>query len=201
MDEKGLLLVLSGPSGAGKGSVCKTLQETDPNLHLSVSLTTRPPRNGEVDGVNYYFVKHETFTKMIRGGQLLEWAKVYGNYYGTPRSFVQKSLDRGNDVILEIDIQGALQVKEKIPEAVLIFIAPPSIDELEKRLFSRGTDSKDEIRKRLSSAVDEIALAGRYDYIVVNRDIGEAAGIIRSIIISEKSRPRYFERFFKQFIG
>lgn len=131
----------------------------------------------------------------------MEWAKVYGNYYGTPRSFVQKSLDRGNDVILEIDIQGALQVKEKIPEAVLIFIAPPSIDELEKRLFSRGTDSKDEIRKRLSSAVDEIALAGRYDYIVVNRDIGEAAGIIRSIIISEKSRPRYFERFFKQFIG
>lgn len=200
MDRKGVLLVFSGPSGAGKGAVCKALRESNPNLLLSISATTRPPRSGEVDGVNYYFVKSETFKKMIEENQLLEWAEVYGNYYGTPRSFVQESLDRGNDVILEIDIQGALQVKEKIPEAVLIFITPPSISDLEKRLFSRGTDSNVEILKRLSCAAEEIKLATRYDYIVINDEINKAVSVISSIITSEKSRPRYFNRFFEQFI-
>jgi len=199
MVKKGVLLVFSGPSGAGKGTICKALQQDNPSLRLSVSATTRPPRIGEVDGVHYYFLKREAFKKMIQNEELLEWAEVYGNFYGTPRRFVKEALDQGYDVILEIDIQGALQVKEKIPEAVLIFIAPPSKSELEARLTSRGTDSPEEIQKRLSCTISEMELARRYDYIVINDNIRQALEKIRAVITAEKLRPRYHEPFFAQF--
>lgn len=199
MERKGVLLVFSGPSGAGKGTICRVLQQDNPAFRLSVSATTRPPRSGEVDGVHYHFLKREVFKEMIEDGQLLEWAEVYGNYYGTPRRFVREALDQGNDVILEIDIQGALQVKEKFPEAVLIFIAPPSRSELESRIVSRGTDSLEEIQKRLSYTTGEMKLASRYDYLVINDEVMRAVDKVRAIITAEKSRPRHFESFFAQF--
>ncbi|MDD4239782.1 MAG: guanylate kinase [Desulfotomaculaceae bacterium] len=188
MGEKGLLLVLSGPSGAGKGTVVRALQRENLSLRLSISATTRLPRDGEVDGVDYYFMERDIFRKMIEEDQLLEWAEVYGNYYGTPRHFVQDVLERGNDIILEIDIQGALQVKEKLPEAVLVFIAPPSKEELQTRLFGRKSDSREEIEKRLKCMTGEMKLAGGYDYIVVNDSINRALDSIHAIIMSEKCR-------------
>lgn len=188
MGEKGLLIIISGPSGAGKGTIVKALQSLFPTIHLSISATTRMPRGSEIDGVDYYFLKQEVFNKMIEEDTLLEWAEVYGNFYGTPRHFVQEKLERGNDVILEIDIQGALQVKEKMPEAVLIFIAPPSRTELETRLVGRNSDSKEEIKKRLQCMDGEIKLADGYDYIVVNDSINRAIDNIHAIIIAEKCR-------------
>jgi guanylate kinase len=196
---KGLLLVLSGPSGAGKGAVCKELQKDEPYLRLSVSATTRPPRYGEVDGVNYFFLDKEAFQKMITGGQLLEYAQVYNNYYGTPMRFVEETLGEGHDIILEIDIQGALQVKEKYPQAVLVFIASPSKFDLKKRLLSRGTDKQEVIEKRLQSVAGEMKMADRYDYIVINDVVTQAVDKIRSIITAEKSRPCYFRSFIDEF--
>jgi len=152
-----------------------------------------------VNGVHYFFLNREDFMKMIDEGQLLEWAEVYGNYYGTPRRFVQETLDRGEDAILEIDIQGALQVKEKFPEAVLIFVAPPSMAELRLRLTARGADSREEIERRLGCTVAEMKLAGRYDYIVINDEVTRALDKVKAIITAEKSRPRYFTSFFEQF--
>jgi guanylate kinase len=188
--KKGILLVFSGPSGVGKGSICKALQNENPSIRLSVSATTRWPRSGEVDGVDYYFLDNESFGKMIEEGQLLEWAEVYGHFYGTPRRFLQEALDQGNDVVLEIDIQGALQVKERFPLAVLIFVVPPSLLELESRLISRGSDSREEIEKRLRCTTHEMEMAYHYDYIVVNDKVARALDIVRAIIIAEKSRPQ-----------
>ena len=147
-------------------------------MRLSVSATTRPPRRGEVEGADYFFLDKELFKKMIQNGQLLEYAEVYDNYYGTPRRFVEESLGEGLDIILEIDIQGALQVKEKYPEAVLVFIAPPSKRELEKRLIIRGTDSQEVIVRRLQCAAGEMKLASRYDYIVINDEVSKAVNKI-----------------------
>jgi len=200
VERKGVLLVFSGPSGAGKGTVCKELKQNNIAFRLSISATTRPPRSGEVDGVHYYFLKKDIFKEMIEDDQLLEWAEVYGNYYGTPRRFVQEELDQGNDVILEIDIQGALQVKEKFPEAVLIFIAPPSKSELELRLISRRTDSWEEIQKRLGCTIGEMKLASRYDYIVINDEVMRAVEKVLAILTAERSRPQYFKSFFAQFM-
>lgn len=188
MGGKGLLLVISGPSGTGKGTVVRALQRAIPSLRLSISATTRLPRAGEVNGVDYHFIERDIFKKMIEEDQLLEWAEVYGNCYGTPRHFVQDVLERGNDIILEIDIQGALQVKEKLPEAVLVFIAPPSKAELQTRLFGRKSDSREEIEKRLKCMTGEMRLAYGYDYIVVNDSINRALDSIQSIILAEKCR-------------
>lgn len=200
MDRKGLLLVFSGPSGAGKGTICRALQNEIPTLRLSVSATTRPPRSGEIEGKHYFFLEHEVFVKMIEKGQLLEWAEVYGNYYGTPLRYVRETLDGGSDIMLEIDIQGALQVKEKLPEAVLIFIAPPSGAELKLRLLRRGTDAAEEIEKRLACAAGEMNFAGLYDYIIINDEINRAVSNAAAIISAEKSKPHYLEAFLKSFM-
>ncbi len=200
MGKKGLLLVFSGPSGAGKGTICRALLNEMPSLRLSVSATTRPPRSGEVEGKHYFFLKREVFKKMIEEGQLLEWAEVYGNYYGTPLQYVQKTLAGGSDVILEIDIQGALQVKEKFPEAVLVFIVPPSKSDLRLRLLNRGADAEGEVAKRLASVSSEMIFAGRYDYIIINDVIDSAVSNARAIIRAEKSRPDFLEDFLVNFL-
>ena len=152
---QGILLVLSGPSGAGKGTICARLREKRDHMAYSVSCTTRQPRNGEVDGVNYFFKTRDEFEEMIKNGGLLEHASVYGNYYGTPRQYVLDKLAEGLDVILEIDPQGALQVKKSYPDGVFVFIVPPSLDELSKRIYKRGTDAVDVIKRRLSAATSE----------------------------------------------
>ncbi|MGB9808565.1 MAG: guanylate kinase, partial [Caldanaerobacter sp.] len=167
MSKKGLLIVISGPSGAGKGTVCKALIEREKDLKLSISATTRQPRAGEVDGKNYFFKSEEEFKRMIEEDAFLEWAKVYDHYYGTPKEFVLKNLEEGNDVVLEIDIQGALKVKEKFPEGVFIFILPPSMEELKNRIKKRGTESEEEIIKRFKSAYEELNYVSKYNYVVI----------------------------------
>jgi len=193
--EEGLLIVISAPSGTGKTTLCHMLLKELPNAVFSVSFTTREPREGEVNGRDYWFVSKEEFERRIREGDFLEWAQVYGYYYGTSKGQVLKALKEGKDVILDIDTQGALQVKERFPEAVLIFILPPSLKELERRLRKRGTDPEDVIEKRLKLAREEIKKAKFYDYIVVNDKLEVAYSKLKSIITSEKCRK---ERFLKQ---
>ncbi|MGB9792414.1 MAG: guanylate kinase [Thermacetogeniaceae bacterium] len=188
MTAKPLLIVVSGPSGSGKGTLCGLLRQRLPDLAYSVSVTTRPPRPGEKDGVDYFFVSTEEFLDKIKAGEFLEWAKVYDNYYGTPVSYVKNCLKDGKDVLLEIDIQGARQVKKLFPDAVLIFISPPSFEELGARITKRGTDSEDEIKKRLSSAKEELQAASEYDYVVVNDHQERAVEEILEIIKREKAR-------------
>ncbi|WIW71966.1 guanylate kinase [Anaerosinus gibii] len=180
-----LLLVLSGPSGTGKGTICKEILNKNKEIRCSISATTRSPRLGEINGVNYWFTSKKDFCEMIENDELLEWAEVYDNYYGTPIKKLQDML-KDNDVILEIDIQGALQIKKKFPNAVLIYILPPSIEELIKRLHDRGTDSLEVIEKRLSLAREEIAKAACYDYVVVNDKIELAVKKIMAIVIAER---------------
>lgn len=184
----GLLIVISGPSGAGKGTICKKLINENKNLKVSVSATTRQPRVGEVDGVNYFFLKEEEFVDRINKNDFLEHAVVYGNYYGTPKSNVLKEIESGTDIILEIDIQGALKVKQAHPDGVFIFILPPSIEELNKRIVGRGTDSKEVILKRMQCAYDELNYAFKYDYVVVNDEVDRATEVIKNIISAEKHK-------------
>jgi len=191
---KGELLIISGPSGAGKGTLVDRLIARVPGLWVSVSATTRQPRPGEVDGEDYYFISSEEFTARVMAGEFLEWAEVHGNRYGTLRSSVERRVAEGLDVILEIDPQGALQVHELMPEAVLIFIIAPSMAELERRIRGRGAESDDQIRTRLATAVRELNLVGEYDYVVENDDVARAtdelAGIIESLR-SNKGRHQY----------
>ncbi|GAB6990509.1 guanylate kinase [Paenibacillus pini] len=187
---KGILFVLSGPSGVGKGTVCSALREKLPDLVYSVSATTRNPRLGEENGVNYFFKTREQFTAMMEQDQLLEYAEYVGNYYGTPRDFVEQTLANGNDIFLEIEVQGALQVKEKFPEGVFIFLLPPSLDELNNRIRGRGTESQATIDHRMSVAVDEIGLMQHYDYAVVNDHIDCACERIESIMTAEHCKVR-----------
>lgn len=187
MKKKGVLIVLSGPSGAGKGTICKELINRG-DFWISVSATTRSPRDGEVEGKNYYFVTKEDFIKRINGGDFLEYAEVYGNYYGTPKSKVLEALDNGNDVILEIDIQGALKVKETYPGGVFIFILPPSMEELKQRIIKRGSETRESLMTRFKSAYQEINYVSKYNYAVVNDTVNEAVTKIESIITAEKCR-------------
>ncbi|MBQ7882786.1 MAG: guanylate kinase [Phascolarctobacterium sp.] len=191
---QGVLLVVSGPSGAGKGTICGMLREQMPDLGYSVSVTTRQPRVGEVDGVNYFFKTVDEVKEMIAKDELLEYAEVYGNYYGTPRAYVMEQLNAGRDVLLEIDIQGALQIKEHFPEGVFVFITPPSLDELCARIYKRGTDSEEVIKRRMASAADELAYASKYDYIIVN-DIAEKA-TKKVLTIMEAERYRVARTYF-----
>lgn len=187
MSNQGKLLVVSGFSGAGKGTVMKKLMESYDNYALSISATTRSPREGEVDGREYFFKSEDEFKKMIDGGELLEYAKYVGNYYGTPKKYVESCLDEGKNVILEIESVGALNVKKIFPEAVLIFIVPPSADELERRLRGRGTEDEETIMARLSKASKESFGVEKYDYIVVNDTVDECVGVINSITLCDEN--------------
>lgn len=186
--KKGLLIVISGPSGAGKGTVYNEVVIRRPEIQRSISVTTRAPRKGEVDGVHYYFRTEEQYQKMIANGEFLETAAVYSNYYGTPKAPVYEKLAKGQDVMFEIDTLGAKQIKKIYPDAVTIFIIPPSFEILEKRLRARGTDSEESIRRRLSCAKSELAKYKQFDYIVFNDDLETAIKQTLSIIEAEKSR-------------
>jgi guanylate kinase len=180
--KQGRLIVISGPSGTGKGSIIKKVMERWPAAEFSISMTTRGKREGEEHGVHYYFATREEFEATIEDGGFLEWADVFGNYYGTPKAPVEKLLAEGADIILDIDIQGAMNVRKAMPGAVLIFILPPSIKELRRRLEHRGTDAQDVIEKRLAKALTEIGTAREYDYVVVNDDLDVAAEQVLSIV-------------------
>ncbi len=183
-----LVMVVSAPSGAGKSTICRRLVERNENLVFSVSTTTRPPRADETDGVDYRFVSEESFDRMLKEEAFLEWAEVHGHRYGTSREAVRQELDANHDVMLDIDVQGGRQVKELFPEAVMVFLAPPSLDELERRLRSRGTESKEEIERRLTNARREIEQMKEYDYLVINDDLERAVRDIESIRRAEKLR-------------
>ena len=182
---KGLLVVVSGPSGAGKGTICQVLLEKTP-LAYSVSATTRKPRAGEVDGKSYYFLSVEAFEEMIEKDELLEWAKVYDNYYGTPLKKVEEKLAAGEDILLEIDTQGAMKVREKFPEGVYIFILPPSLAELERRIRGRDTETEDVLQKRLAAAINEIEAGKCYKYVVTNDEVDGAVDSVCAILAAER---------------
>ena len=185
---KGILVVVSGFSGAGKGTVMKRLMEKYDDYALSVSATTRKPRPGEVDGREYFFRTRDEFERLIAEDALLEYAQYVENYYGTPRSYVEEQLQVGRNVILEIEIQGAMKIKEKIPEALLVFVTPPTVQELERRLTGRGTETAQVIADRLARAGEEAKGMGQYDYILVNDTVEECVDHLHQIIVSEHSR-------------
>ncbi len=203
LNERGLLVVLSGPSGVGKGTVRKALfQMPEQNFVYSVSMTTRKKRPGEVDGVDYYFVSKEEFEKRIAEGKFLEYAEFVGNYYGTPLDKVEEQLSLGKEVILEIEVDGALQVRDKVKDAVLIFLVPPSKEALYQRLRSRGTETEQVIEERINKANREFKLAYKYDYIVVNDEVVNAADRIMAIIRAEHAKTeRSIHKYMKLIEG
>ena len=182
---KGILIVVSAPSGCGKGTILAEVMK-DEKFYYSVSATTRSPRPGETDGVNYHFLGREQFEKLIKTGGMLEYAEYCGNYYGTPRDKVLEKINEGKNVILEIEVQGAMQIREKCPEAVFVFIAPPSVAELRNRLEKRGTETPEVINQRVSEAAQEISFAYRYDYVVVNNILEDAVNDFISVIRAEE---------------
>ncbi|WP_144500042.1 guanylate kinase [Bacillus pumilus] len=197
MKERGLLIVLSGPSGVGKGTVRQAIfSQEDTKFEYSISVTTRKPREGERNGVDYFFKSREEFEHMIENKKLLEWAEYVGNYYGTPVDYVEQTLSEGKDVFLEIEVQGALQVREAFPEGLFIFLAPPSLSELQNRIITRGTESEELIRNRMDAAKEEIEMMDAYDYVVENDDVELACERIKAIVLAEHLRrdrvaPRY----------
>lgn len=186
-NQEGILIVLSGPSGAGKGTICKELLK-EADIQYSISATTRSPRAGEKDGREYSFITKKEFENKIKEDGFLEWAQVYDNYYGTPRKFVEDILAEGKDCILEIDPQGAQKVRTKKPDSVLVFIAPPSLEELKNRITNRGTENLTEINKRLSCAQNEMLCMQNYDYVVTNDQVELAVKKIKAILVAEKCR-------------
>lgn len=188
--DHGLLIVLSGPSGSGKGTVCQELLHQMPDLKYSVSATTRSPRPGEINGVHYNFRAREEFETMLAQDELLEWAEFCNNYYGTPRFAVEQAIQEGSDVILEIEIQGAMQIKKRFPQGVFIFIVPPSLEALSKRIHKRGTETKEVIQKRLDTATEELRFLDEYDYVVINDQVSNAVDKLKSILAAEKCRVK-----------
>ena len=187
-NNRGLLVVLSGPSGSGKGTVLKQAMRFNPNIEISVSVTTRAPRDGEIDGVNYFFSTPESFQNLLAADGLLEWAEFCGNFYGTPRDKIEQRLNEGKDVVLEIEVQGAMKVRAAFPDAVLIFNLPPSLIELKERLTGRKTEPPEVVEKRLNTAVWELSQAKNYDYVIVNDNVEDAANAFLSILSSEKCK-------------
>lgn len=196
--KKGLLIVVSGPSGTGKGTVCGELLESTPELAYSISATTRAPRAGETDGKNYYFLTKERFEELIAEGGFLEYANVYGNYYGTPLGKIQERLAKGEDILLEIDTQGAIEVMKKCPDGLFIFLLPPSLGELERRIRGRGSETEESLRKRLGNAKAEIAIGEKYKYVVVNDTVKKAVARIKSIIVAEHALTEKNKELFEE---
>jgi len=188
-NHSGLLIIVSGPSGVGKGTICNALLEKYPQDYaLSVSATSRKPRGEEQDGREYFFHTREEFEKMIEDGMLLEYANYTGNYYGTPRQWVEERMQEGISVILEIEYQGGFQIKSKLPETLMIFIMPPNVEELISRLKNRGTETQEQILRRLEKAEEEMAVAERYDYIIVNEDVEKSVEMLHNIVLYEKKK-------------
>lgn len=188
MNKSGLLIVYSGPSGVGKGTLLKPYLKTHPQTVLSVSMTTRAPREGETDGVEYYFVSKEQFEQMISQNGFLEYAQYSGNYYGTPRKMVEEQLAAGKDVVLEIEVQGAQKIRKSFPDAVFIFILPPDYETLERRLIGRGTEDLQTVSRRLAAAKEELSYAQKYDYQIVNDDLQEAQKCLEQAILDAYKR-------------
>ena len=187
---KGKTFIIAGPSGVGKGTIINRLFEVQENLYFSVSATTRKPRPGEVDGIHYHFITREQFTEWINRGAFLEYAEFVGNYYGTPKKYVDEAMENGKDVILDIEVQGAELVHRQRPETVRIFVAPPSWAELERRLLGRGTEDPEKVRQRLARSREEFLLARYYDYLVINSDLERAVEEIRAIMTAEHCRAK-----------
>lgn len=200
-NEKGLLIVLSGPSGVGKGTVRKAIfDDPDTDFEYSISMTTRNMRPGEVDGRDYFFKKREEFEALIEADEFIEYAEYVGNYYGTPVQYVRDTMDAGKDVFLEIEVEGAKQVRKKFPEALFIFLAPPSLAHLEERLIGRGTESKDVIAYRISEARKEVEMMNLYDYVVVNDEIEQAKSQIQTIVEAEHLKRERIEARFRKML-
>lgn len=199
MKPEGLLVVVSGPSGVGKGTICSVLVNKIDSLKVSVSDTTRAPRSGETDGINYSFITKESFLANIENGAYLEWADVYGNFYGTPRIAVEENISNGIDTLLEIDTQGASLIKESFPEGIFIFIAPPDFSTLEARLRGRKTDSEETIERRLALFGEEIKKIPMYDYVVVNDNIDSAVDKVCAIILAEHQRFEHTSSYLNLF--
>ncbi|MCI8649890.1 MAG: guanylate kinase [Anaerotruncus sp.] len=193
MNKKGMLIVYSGPSGVGKGTLMAPYLKAHPEAVLSVSMTTRAPRPGETDGVAYYFVTRERFEQEIAQNGLLEYAQYSGNYYGTPRAMVEERIAQGQDVVLEIEVQGAMKIKKTFPDAVFIFVLPPSFEVLEQRLTGRGTEPPEVVAKRLAAAKAELHSASLYDYIIVNDEVGRAGARLEAVICAAKCQTKYMK--------
>lgn len=201
MRREGHLIIISGPSGVGKGTVCAALKEMRPELKVSISATTRKKRPTEKDGENYFFYDQDAFDALIHHGELIEYAQVHGNYYGTPKAFVMEQLDAGEDVILEIDVQGAMQVKQNMPGGIYIFLLPPHKIDLETRIRNRGTEDEANIELRLHNAQEEISMLNDYDYAVINADVEECATMVSHIIDAENQRidARLMKKYWEEF--
>ena len=197
---RGLLFIVTAPSGAGKTTILDRLLEIFPDMEYSISVTTRPPREGEKDGVDYFFVAREEFERKIAEEEFLEYATVYSNYYGTRKSFIESRLDEGRDVILDIDVQGAINIKSMRYPAVYIYIIPPTMAELRGRLEGRKTDSREVVEERLSKAAEETSLYREYDYVVVNDDLDGAVDTMRAIAVAEKCRPSRMKEAIERFL-
>lgn len=198
MNKKGRLIVYSGPSGVGKGTVLKSAMQKDSSLMLSVSATTRNPREGEADKVNYFFVTKEEFQKKIDSNEMLEFAQYNGNFYGTPKDFVENKLNEGKNVVLEIEVQGALKIRDIMPDAVLIFLMPPSFKELKNRLEGRKSETAEQIKSRLNAAAFEISRAEKYDYIIVNNTVEKASDDLIACIYSSQFLTRLNKKFLNE---
>ena len=194
MKKKGLLVVVSGPSGAGKGTICKNFMELNKEMLLSISSTTRNPRENEIDGVNYNFITKQDFEDLIGTDSLSEYVHVFGNYYGTPKKWVLECIEKGKDVLLEIEIVGAMKVKEKYPDAILVFVLPPSLKELKNRIVTRGTETIEQIENRMARAMQEIKTIEKYDYFIFNDNLTRAVNDLEAIISAEKNKVKRYSQ-------